>query len=229
LSRFYAYDVDVSTTQAKRELKEYATDLLDPRSPGDFNQAMMELGALVCLPGNPNCGACPWMERCAAWKSGDPGSYPVKARKPELEPVREAAILLQQEGLVYLVKRPENVSFGGMWELPRVRCGEEEESLDAATRAGRELLGLEVRVGSPIKRIKHTVMRNRITLTVYKVRSWVGDVALGFHEDGDWFPLEDWEHLPKSTTQAKICHFLLGGGGEAKSVTPADDDQPTFL
>lgn len=229
LARLYAYPDDIKSTKAKRELKEFATELLDRNAPGDFNQALMELGSLVCLPGNPRCGDCPLGKICEGRASGDPGSFPVRTPKPALEPVREVALLMQQSDLVFLVRRPESGSFAGMWELPRVRCGEEEESLDAARRAGRELLGLNVEIGSPIRKIKHTVMRNKITLTVYKVRSWKGRTKLTFHVDAGWYPPEDWEHLPKSTTQGAICRFLLGRSAKEPIAVEEDDGQQTFL
>ena len=224
LSRLYAYPQDIKTTRAKRDLKQMATELLDPRRPGDFNQAMMELGATICLPGNPACGQCPVASFCAGRAGGDPGSFPVKAQKPPLEEAREAALLFQRNGQVFLVKRPREGSFGGMWELPRLRAKHDEDITATAGRCAGELLGIAVKFSAPTIRLRHVVMRSRITLSVYPVHQWEGEFRLSFHEDAGWFPLDDWEALPKSTTQEKIRRILLGGlkddGGGGQSPEP---------
>lgn len=226
LSRLYAHGGDVRSTATKRLLKEKAAELLPPARPGDFNQAMMELGATICLPRVVRCGQCPLEEHCAGRREGDPLVYPVKKAKPPMEDSREAAVLIRDQGAVLLLKRPEEASFGGMWELPRTVCGERERSTEAARRGAREATGLDVKLGTPILRIKHVVMRRKITLLVYPARQWKGAISLSLHEDAGWFPLEDWKHLPKSATQRRICEHLLekGAGEEARKAEANDEN-----
>ena len=89
--------------------------------PGDFNQAMMELGALVCTPKGPDCAKCPLAAGCAARKAGDWADYPVRAAKKAL-PVRKrtAVIVTDADGRVLLVKNREGGLLKGLWELPEV-------------------------------------------------------------------------------------------------------------
>jgi len=89
--------------------------------PGDFNQAMMELGALVCTPANPGCGACPLRATCAARRDGAQADYPAKAARKEL-PVRRvtAVVVKDAKGRVLLVQNREGGLLRGLWELPAV-------------------------------------------------------------------------------------------------------------
>ena len=95
------------------------------RVPGDFNQAMMELGATVCTPTSPNCAACPLAKLCAARKDGAQADYPAKPRKKAL-PVRQvsAVIVTDEKGRVLLVQNKAGGLLKGLWELPAVEPGE---------------------------------------------------------------------------------------------------------
>lgn len=228
LARLYALDRDARSTPGRQFLKDRAAGLLCTKRPGDFNQAMMELGATVCLPRVAHCRQCPLEEHCEGRRSGDPLGFPRRKPREPMEEVREAAVLIRSNGAVLLLRRPHEASFGGMWELPRLVCHEGEEGADAARRAAREIAGLDVDVGPEILRLKHTVMRRRITLRVYPARRWSGRVSPSFHEEANWFPAREWAGMPKSTTQKKICDHLLGaesrgpGGG-------APPDENRFL
>lgn len=209
LARLHAVEEDARSARGKRRLRGLAVELMSRRRPGDFNQAMMELGATVCVPKRPACWACPVAAVCGAKALGAPEAFPRLAPRPALEPVREAAVILRRGGKVLLLKRKKNASFGGMWELPRVRCRDDESSIDAAARAARELAGLEATIASPVMRLKHTVMRNRITLLVYKSSKIKGSVRLAEHASSGWFLPEEWLDLPKSTSQTKIAKFVM--------------------
>lgn len=97
------------------------TEIDQSRVPGDFNQAMMELGALVCTPTNPDCAHCPLAKMCAARKDGTQAEYPVKSTKKPL-PVRKvsAVIVHDAKGRVLLVQNKEGGLLKGLWELPEV-------------------------------------------------------------------------------------------------------------
>lgn len=96
-------------------------EIVSAKVPGDFNQAMMELGALVCTPRNPSCEACPLKDTCAARRDGAQGAYPIKAARKEL-PVRRVsvAVVMDKKGRVLLVQNREGGLLKGLWELPTV-------------------------------------------------------------------------------------------------------------
>jgi A/G-specific adenine glycosylase len=107
---------------AKGEIRKSAAELADPDRPGDYAQAIMDLGAVICTPRGPACGACPWEGHCAARKTGDMERYPVKAAK-KAKPVRHglAFVVLRGEGEgreVMVRTRPDKGLLGGMLEVP---------------------------------------------------------------------------------------------------------------
>ena len=113
---------DFSKLPAREKLAERLQPEIDKcRVPGDFNQAMMELGALVCTPKSPDCAKCPLARACAARQDGTQEEYPVKAKKKEL-PVRKvtAVIVRDQQNNVLLVQNKEGGLLKGLWELPTI-------------------------------------------------------------------------------------------------------------
>lgn len=128
-----------------------------------------------------------------------------------MEAVREVALVLEKAGRFLLLRRPANGSFAGMWETPRVRVGDHESPQDAARRAARELAGLECAAAPrEVMAIKHTVMRTRIELTVFRAGAMERAVSHPLHEAARWAKAEEWLELPTSTTQRRIARVLAG-------------------
>ncbi|TKT81163.1 A/G-specific adenine glycosylase [Aquamicrobium sp. LC103] len=111
--------VSTPLPQAKAQIRALVEAILPPDRPGDFAQAMMDLGARICSPKRPKCILCPVREPCRAIRIGDPELYPVKAPKPE-KPLRRGAafVAINGEGAVLLRKRAETGLLGGMAEVP---------------------------------------------------------------------------------------------------------------
>ena len=121
-ARYWRLSDDFTKQPARAKLAErLRPEIARARVPGDFNQAMMELGALVCTPKSPDCTTCPLAKGCAARKTGDWADYPVRPRKKAL-PVRlvTAVIVTDGKGRVLLVQNREGGLLKGLWELPAV-------------------------------------------------------------------------------------------------------------
>lgn len=121
-ARYNLLDDDFSKLPPRLELAEWLTPFIEKSGcPGDFNQAMMELGALICKPQNPNCSACPLQDDCRAFCEKAQSRYPVKKEKKK-NPVRRvvAVILKNRANAVLLVQRTEEKLLAGLWELPSV-------------------------------------------------------------------------------------------------------------
>ena len=120
LSRVFGIATPIDSTAGKKEFRALAEDLLDRSNPGDHNQAVMELGALVCTPKNPRCGDCPLARRCLALRTDRIGELPVKATRTT---VRERYFnylhIVDKSGL-YLRKRQGKDIWQGLFELPLV-------------------------------------------------------------------------------------------------------------
>ncbi len=116
VARLFA--VETPLPGVKPELKQRADTITPDVRCGDFAQAMMDLGATICVPRNPRCGLCPLVDYCDAYAGGDPGGYPRRAAKT-VKPERTAiAWWIEQDGQVLLVRRPAKGLLGGMLALP---------------------------------------------------------------------------------------------------------------
>lgn len=174
LSRLFGLHGDPKSTPNQTQLWALATQLVEgaAHSPGDFNQGLMELGALICEPNEPKCDRCPLLRDCVAGNSPDPSTLPeLPPNRPTISVTHSAAILRNADGELLIVQRPLHGLWGGLWEFPRVVCATRESPTEAALRAARELLGpnTEFEVGTKIARIKHSVTHHRITLYAFEV------------------------------------------------------------
>ncbi|TGT61431.1 A/G-specific adenine glycosylase [Mesorhizobium sp. M00.F.Ca.ET.170.01.1.1] len=117
ISRLYSVETPLSET--KPEIRALVEDLVPDNRPGDFAQAMMDLGATICTPRRPRCMLCPLREDCSAILSGDPERFPVRLPKDDRPFRRGAAFVAERgDGAVLLRKRPEKGLLGGMTEVP---------------------------------------------------------------------------------------------------------------
>src|SRR5262249_13795467 len=139
-----------------------AEDILPRKNVGDFNQALMELGALVCTPAAPACETCPLRARCVARAEGLQGSIPFRPVAPKVVDVREAAVVLLRGDAVLLVRRPASAArWANLWEFPHGELREGETYEQGAARLLLELTGLAGTVGPEVRTIRHGVTRFR--------------------------------------------------------------------
>ena len=167
LSRVHAVTGDPKTSaQTQAALWKLAEEAIPTGRAGDFNQAMMELGALVCEARAPKCGACPVAAQCAAKRLGDPTAYPQFSGVKKWLDVEDVSVAVRNPaGEILLVQRPPELAlWGGLWELPRA-TRQDGESLEAcAARAVCDNIGLRVLGLTPFGVVKHVVANRRITL-----------------------------------------------------------------
>jgi len=122
LSRFLAEPGDVRNKATRDRLRAAGQRFLDPRRPGEFNQALMELGATLCLPRDPRCLLCPLREDCRARQQGRQNEFPVKAKKQDTIEVEMTVAVIRRNGSVLLWRRGEDSGrMAGFWELPEER------------------------------------------------------------------------------------------------------------
>lgn len=118
------FRVENPLPKGRRDIRKLAAGLADPERPGDYGQALMDLGSVICSPRSPKCGDCPWSWGCAAFAKGDAADYPKKIKKAKL-PIRYGAVfVLKSEGAVLLRRRPDKGLLGGMMGFPGSPWGE---------------------------------------------------------------------------------------------------------
>ncbi|MGN0975840.1 MAG: A/G-specific adenine glycosylase [Gemmiger sp.] len=164
-ARFYNDDADVTRPETKRLFTGRVMAMQPPEAPGDFNQALMELGALVCLPnGAPLCGGCPWAELCAGHAAGTAAALPVKPAKKPKPAFPVTVALVQSPAGVLLQKRPAGGLLAGLWQP----LAFEGEALDESALRGRlAALGLTVGAMEPLPAARHV-----FTHKVWSLGGW---------------------------------------------------------
>ncbi|HEY7328669.1 MAG TPA: A/G-specific adenine glycosylase [Gemmataceae bacterium] len=209
LSRLFGRSEDPRQPEARRWLWRAAEEILPHRDVGAFNQALMELGALVCTPAAPRCGECPLAARCVARQLGRPESIPARTPPPEVAAVQESAVVVRRGPEVLFVQRPAGGRWAGMWEFPHGPLLEGESHEAAASRLLRQLTGLHAKVGQELLTIRHSIMRYRITLTCFEAEHAGGEFKSPFYVEGRWLAPADLAAYPVSSPQRRLARFLL--------------------
>ena len=190
------------------DLRLLAQALVDPVRPGDFNQALMELGAVTCTPGSPDCPSCPLVGLCLARSRGTQGERPLgKNRKPTPESEMVVVVPVAGEDGTHrflLRKRPPTGLLAGMWEFPSADLSNGVRPIDAALALALELglgkgsigLGAVPHVFSHLKVLYHPFL-------------FPGEAGKGGGPTGRWLTLEEIGRVPVPVAQGKILDAAL--------------------
>ena len=136
------------------------------RKPGAFNQAMMELGALVCRPRSPRCLLCPVSGSCKAFETGDQEIIPAAAKRAQRR-IEAVVAVIEKSGRVLLQKRPSRGLLADLWEFPGGKREPGESLREALSREVREELGVEVQEAHPLVTVRHSYTAFRVTLHAF--------------------------------------------------------------
>jgi A/G-specific adenine glycosylase len=211
LCRLFAVREDPSAGPTRRRLWDLAEALLPARQVGEFNQALMELGALVCTPAAPRCGACPLADLCAANRLGLQGEVPVRPARPEVVAVQEAAVVVRRGPEVLLARRPAEGRWANLWEFPHAPLADGETHEEAARRVVRDLAGLRADVGAELLTVRHGVTRFRITLVCFEAEYRAGAFRSDFYRQAAWVEPARLPDYPVSVPQRRLARALTAG------------------
>jgi len=204
LTRVFAIGRQADDPELTKALWFLAERLVAPRTPGNFNQALMELGALVCAPETPDCDHCPLRRHCDAHRRGLQSELPLRKGKKSIPHFEVVAAALEHDGRYLFAKRPTTAMLGGLWELPggKVKAGEPHPQ--ALRRELVEKLGVELEVGDLAATVVHRYTHFYITLYVYRGSLQAGTPEAREHDELKWLsPGEIGQYaLPTSTRKA---------------------------
>lgn len=210
LARYFAIEEDVRDSSTRKILQEQADELLDRDRPGDFNQALMELGALVCTPANPSCEACPVQAGCTAYSTLKAGVLPYKSpsgKKPHHQ--IGVGICFNENGEVLIARRPEDAMLGGLWEFPGGKKKENESIEETVTRELKEELGVAVRVDRPFMKLDHAYSHFKITLHAYLCTIIEGTPDPKTGNAVKWVPVSRLEDFPFPRANRRLTEKLV--------------------
>jgi A/G-specific adenine glycosylase len=209
-SRLLAYRGPTHSTAGQQLLWRMGEALLPRRGAGQVNQALMELGATVCLPREPRCDACPVMTLCPTFAQGLQREIPAARPKPQVEQVREAAVVVRRGQTVLLVKRGEKERWAGLWDFPRfgiAAYGGEDLSRELAAGV-LKLTGMVVTPGVKLATIKHGVTRFRITLECHEARCVSRGKFNGHAAELRWVKSHQLTDYPLSTPARRLSRLV---------------------
>lgn len=197
--------VAVPLPAAKGMIAGLAARLVARERPGDFAQALMDLGAGICTPRAPRCGACPWSADCRAFAEARPEAYPVKVPKTA-RPVRRGIAFWAErgDGAVLLRRRPARGLLGGMMEIPSTAWRADGWTFGEAIRFAPLLARWRPVPGS----VRHTFTHFCLELGVVAATAENGAAA-----DGVWCPIDRLEAHPLPTVMKKVVAHALAGTG----------------
>ena len=209
LSRVFAIRKPLDNSREQKILFDLAAALVPTKRPGDFNQALMDLGATICQTKNPKCTICPLASICRARLADLQNSLPVKRKAPTI-PRRQAvaAVIRNPEGLLLVVQRPATGLLASLWKLPGgfVEDGENMES--SLKRNVRKELGIFIRPVKKLASVNHAYTHFRVKLDPYESILLKGEPkALGCQE-WRWATLSDLNKLPLSKIDRMVIAVL---------------------
>lgn len=163
-ARLHDLEEPVKETTGKKTVQQLAALYFDRDAPRAFNQALMELGALVCTPKNPNCHVCPLQQDCLAFARDTVALRPVLRKRPGRIDISMACAIIEHDGLIYIQQRLADDIWGGLWEFPGGRLEAGETPAEAALREVLEETGWQVLLGTDYRTVTHYYTRYRVTL-----------------------------------------------------------------
>lgn len=167
LSRLRLDDRDIMDAKVKRAIEEELRGVIPRERPGDFNQALMELGATVCVPnGEPKCEVCPWGGICQARIQGRAMEYPKKAPKRPRRVEKKTILLIWYNRLIALQKRPDEGLLAGLYEFPSIEGHQKEEQVIAYLKN----LGVAPIRIRRLEASKHIFTHKEWHMTAYSIR-----------------------------------------------------------
>ena len=204
IARLVGHDEPLGGAADDEPIWEAARALVPRRHPGRFNQALMDLGALVCTPSRPLCGTCPLADACVAHRDGRVDEIPRRAARRDVKQMRETAVVVSRGGRVLVVQRGAGEWWAGLWDFPRVPGRAARAARGIA--ASPELAPLGCGRPEPLGTVTHTVTHHRITLDIVRSAARLRGAAAGNRR---WVTPGELASLAMSSPARRIARLLL--------------------
>lgn len=206
LSRVFAIRKPVENAREQKALFALAASLIPAARPGDFNQALMDLGATICKPKSPACVVCPLTKLCLARRLDLQNILPVTRKAPAI-PSRQAvcAVIRNAEGKLLVVQRPAAGLLASLWKLPGGFVADGEKLETELTKRVKDELGLSIRAEKKLASVDHRYTHFKLTQTAWECRVLKGAPRALACQDWQWATSADLKNLPLS----KIDRMIL--------------------
>jgi A/G-specific adenine glycosylase len=196
-----------SNPSSDKILRPFLTTVFIPQKSSQFNQALMELGALICRPQNPSCLLCPIQKYCKAFQSGTQEIIP-KPKKREFHKIKAVLGIINHSQRYLIQKRASTGLMSDLWEFPGGKIRDGETPQQALQREIKEEVGLEVKVGPFLTRVYHSYTQFRVTLDVFQCA--LKEKPKLNHQTHKWVTLQEFQNYPFPSGSVKVIQFIKG-------------------
>lgn len=206
LARVFNIEKDI---KREKEIWDLAESLVPRGKAGDYNQALMDLGATICKPQNPLCDRCPLKKICVANRLGLQGQRPITTKKVRTPHYDVTVAIIKKNGRVLIAQRPADKLLGGMWEFPGGKMEKGETKETCLRRELKEELGIDVKVGKQVLTLRHAYSHFKITLYVFEAALIKGKPRAIEVADFKWLPPRALAAYPMGKTDRLIAESLI--------------------
>lgn len=208
LCRLFAIERDPKEAAVKESLWQLSESLLPARRAGEFNEALMELGATICTPRRPKCGVCPLADGCEANRRALQDRLPVKSKRKPLPHYDVTAAIIRRSGRVLIAQRPLGGRLGGLWEFPGGKVESGETLAQCLRREIKEELAVRIKVGRLVTSIDHAYTHFKITLHAFECELLSGTPQTLGVAAVKWVRLKELERFAFAKTDLRIIAEL---------------------
>ena len=209
LARLLLIDTPINDTSSAKLFQQSADKLLDQKEPGQFNQAMMELGAIVCRPQSPTCLVCPVNLFCGAFQTARQDEFPIRLKREKVPEHHMVAGVIYKGSKALIVQRPLDGLLGGLWEFPNGNVEESENVEQACIRHISDVVNLSVSKIKYITQVRHAFTHFKIVVDVYTCDYQSGEVDLNGPIDAKWVKLSELKDYPLPRATHKFLDKLI--------------------
>ena len=212
LSRVYAIAEPIDVEKNKEHFWKLQESLIPKNQARDFNQALMELGALVCLAQNPRCAVCPLRSECRAHLMKKTSEFPVRSAKKKTVKVTAAALIISKNKKYFLHRRPLGKIMGGLWEFPEWKLAQDKKISFGVIE--KEILGkTKEEFGHSLKKINYLgIIKRNYTNHLETLHVFAGETEKNLKSNRSWPSIwasaENFKKYPFSSAHAKIAKKL---------------------
>lgn len=210
ITRYFGIEDDVRKTGTVKEVQSLVNELISLEQPAEFNQGMMELGATICSPHNPDCLNCPIQSGCIATKIAKTDIIPYKSKaKKKPHKIIGVGIIEAEDGTLLIALRPEDVMLGGLWEFPGGKQEKGETIQQTVERELLEELGVEVHAFKEFMTLKHTYSHFSITMHAWFCKLISGTPEPKSSQEIRWVKRSELEEYPFPKANKVLTEKLI--------------------
>ncbi len=208
MARVFDIRVPARSPEGVAQLLALLREHLPVGEAGEFNQALMDLGAMICTPRDPRCQSCPLASLCLAHALGVEEERPVLPRKASAPHYTVTAAVIRREGLVLIARRPQEGLLGGMWEFPGGKVDLGENLQDGLRREIHEELDAAIEVGAELGVFKHAYTHFKVTLHAFYCQLAAGEPQPIEASELRWVQPDELRNFPMGKIDRQIASLL---------------------